>query len=150
MSFNQTREILDHARDFHRRLIRFYNNLKPQAQDEITLELIESLLEHEKQLEHRLADYEDSATNDTLDTFFKYMVATTDQMFEQYFTPEIVDTAYVIQATRHFDENLMRFYEGMAQRSMSTQVKEMLENLQQLEQREQLVLSKLMLSLQEA
>lgn len=150
MSFNQTREILDHARDFHRRLIRFYNNLKPQAQDEITLELIESLLEHEKQLEHRLADYEDSATNDTLDTFFKYMVATTDQMFEQYFTPEIVDTAYVIQATRYFDENLMRFYEGMAQRSMSTQVKEMLENLQQLEQREQLVLSKLMLSLQEA
>jgi len=150
MSFNQTKDILDHARDFHRRLIRFYSSLRPSVQDEITLKLVEDLLEHEKQLEHRLADYEETAANDTLDTFFKYLVATTDQTFENYFIPEIVDTEYVIKATRYFDETLMRFYEGMAQRALSIQVKEMLENLRQMEEREQLSLSKLMLSLQEA
>ncbi|WP_372794757.1 hypothetical protein [Pontiella sp.] len=149
MSFNQTKDILEHARNFHRRLIRFYNSLKDQAQDEITLQLIEDLVDHEKQLEHRLFDYEGTAKGDTLDTFFKYMVATTDQTFENYFIPEIVDKEYVIKATRYFDENLQRFYASMAQRAMTTEVKEMLENLQQLEQREQRVLSKLVLSLQE-
>lgn len=149
MSFDQTRDILDHAREFHRRLIRFYSSLKPSAEDEITVKLIEDLIEHEKQLEHRLADYEESAASDTLDTFFKYMVATTDQTFENYFIPEIIDVEYVVKATRYFDENLTRFYEGMAQRAMSEQVREMLENLQQLEQREQLALSKLMVTLQE-
>ncbi len=149
MSFNQTRDILNHARDFHRRLIRFYSTLRPQAHDEITLKLIEDLVDHEKQLEHRLADYEEDAAQDAMDTFFKYMIATTDQTFEHYFIPEIVDAEYVIKATRYFDETLMRFYEGMAQRSMSVKVREMLENLQKLEQREQQTLSKLMLSLQE-
>ena len=149
MSFNQTRDILDHARDFHRRLIRFYNSLRNSVEDEITLKLIEDLIDHEKQLEHRLSDYEETAEDDTLDTFFKYMVATTDQTFENYFVPEIVDTDYVIKATRYFDESLTRFYEGMAKRAMSSQVREMLENLQHLEQREQLALSKLMVSLQE-
>ena len=150
MSFDQTRDILDHARDFHRRLIRFYNSLKHSVEDEITLKLIEDLVEHEKQLEHRLADYEENAASDTMNTFFKYMVATTDQTFENYFIPELVDTEYVIKATRYFDENLMRFYEGMAQRAMSADVTEMLENLRELERREQISLSKLMLSLQEA
>lgn len=150
MSFNQTREILDHARDFHRRLIRFYLSLRNSSADEITLKLIDELVEHEKQLEHRLADYEDGAASDTMDTFFKYMIATTDQTFENYVIPERIDVDYVIKATRYFDEYLTRFYDSMAQRAVSVHVKEMLENLRQLEQREQLALSKLMVTLQEA
>lgn len=150
MSFDQTRDILDHARDFHRRLIRFYNGLTGLAEDEITLRLIDDLIEHEKQLEMRLADYEETAANDTMDTFFKYLIATTDQVFDGYFVPEIVDVDYVVKTTRFFDEKLARFYESMAQRAGSTQVREMLENLQELEQREQMALSKLMLTLQEA
>ncbi|QBG48792.1 hypothetical protein EGM51_15800 [Verrucomicrobia bacterium S94] len=150
MSFNQTREILDHAQNFHRRLIRFYLSLRDSATDEITLKLIDDLVEHEKQLEHRLADYEDDATSDTMDTFFKYMIATTDQTFENYFIPERVDVDYVIKAARDFDEHLTRFYDVMTKRAASAHVREMLENLRQLEQREQLALSKLMVTLQEA
>ncbi|MDZ8118743.1 hypothetical protein [Pontiella agarivorans] len=150
MSFNQTRDILDHARDFHRRLIRFYRSLRNSAANEITLRLIDDLVEHEQQLEHRLSDYEDGAALDTMDTFFKYMIATTDQTFENYLIPEQVDVEYVIKATRYFDEHLTRFYDGMAQRAMPGHVKEMLENLRQLEQREQVALSKLMVTLQEA
>ncbi len=150
MSFDQTRDILDHARAYHRRLLRFYNGLKKQAQDERTLMLLDDLADHEKQLEQRLSDYEAEAPADTMDTFFKYMVATTRQMFDDYDVPEAVDSEYVIKAARYFDENLMRFYENMAKRAIPGHVREMLENLQHLEQREQLVLSKLILSLQEA
>lgn len=148
MSFNQTREILDHARDFHRRLIRFYTDLRHHAEDEVTLKLIEDLVDHERQLESRLYEYEESVSGNLLDTFFKYMTATTDQTFAGYPIPDKVDTDYVIQATRYFDESLGRFYESMAQKAVSVDVREMLENLQHMEQREQLVLSKLVVSLE--
>lgn len=150
MSFDQTRDILDHAREFHRRLIRFYSDLKHLTDDEVTLKLIEDLIDHERILEDRLSDYEDSVSDNTLDTFFKYMTAMTDQTFANYPVPDEIDTDYVIQATRFFDEKLSRFYESMSKKAMSVQVREMLENLHTLEQREQLVLSKLMVSLQEA
>jgi rubrerythrin len=149
MSFNQTRDILDHAREFHRRLIRFYSDLKHLTEDELTLKLVEDLVDHERQLEARLSDYEESVSDNTLDTFFKYMTATTDQSFANYPVPDEIDIDYVIQTTRFFDEKLERFYESMAKKAISVQVREMLENLQHLEQQEQLALSKLMVSLQE-
>lgn len=148
MSFNQTRDILDHARGFHRRLIRFYADLRHHTEDEVTLELIADLVDHERQLESRLYDYEESVSGNTLDTFFKYMTATTDQIFADYPIPDEIDTDYVIQATRYFDESLCRFYESMAKKAMSVDVREMLENLQHMEQREQLALSKLVISLE--
>ena len=147
MSFDQTRDILDHARDFHRRLIRFYNDLRPLA-DGVVLSLLDSLIEHERLMENRLADYEESVSDNTLDTFFKYMAATTDQAFINYPVPDELDVDYVIQATRYFDEKLRLFYQSMAKKAMSVQVRDMLENLQDMEQREQLALSKLMISLQ--
>ena len=149
MSFDQTRDILDHARGFHRRMIRFYNDLRPLTEEGVTLSLIDELIEHERQLELRLSDYEDSVSDNTLDTFFKYMVAMTDQAFSSYPIPEEIDVDYIIQATRYFDEKLRKFYESMARKAMSIQVREMLENLQEMERREQLGLSKLMVSLQE-
>ena len=116
----------------------------------MTLSLLDDLSEHEVKLELMLSDYEETASSNTMDTFFKYMAATTDQAFNSYPLPDVVTTDYVINATRYFDEKLSLFYESMAKKAVSTHVREMLENLQSLEQREQLGLSKLMLSLQEA
>lgn len=149
MSFDQTRDILDHARDYHRRLIRFYHDLRPMVEEGIVLSLIDDLIDHEVRMESRLGDYEESGSDNTLDTFFKYMAATTDQAFADYPIPDEIDVDYVIQATRYFDEKLTRFYESMAKKAMSVQVREILENLQAMEHREQQTLSKLMLSLQE-
>jgi rubrerythrin len=149
MSFNQTRDILEHARSFHRRLIRFYLDLKHMTDDAMTLNVLEELIGHEIQLELRLAEYEDGASGNTLDTFFKYMAATTDQEFSSYPLPDTIDIDYVISAARYFDDKLTRFYESMAKKAISVQVRDVLENLRQLEQREQLALSKMMLSLQD-
>ncbi|MDF7806496.1 hypothetical protein P4E94_03535 [Pontiellaceae bacterium B12219] len=149
MSFNQTRDLLDHAREFHRRLVHFYKGIRHHAVDDTTCKLIEDLIEHELQLESRLTDYEESRPDNTVDTFFKYMLATTDQLFSSYPIPDQVDTDYVIHATRYFDEKLCRFYEGMAGKSMTVEVQDVLKNLQQLEQSEQMVLNKLMLNLQD-
>lgn len=150
MSFNQTRDLLDHARGFHRRLIRFYEDLLDQTREDQTFELIEDLIEHEEVFEKRLLVYEEVVSQNTLDTFFKYMIEDTDQRFGEYETPDKVDTDFVVGAARHFDECLSCFYEEMAKRTLSASTRGILENLMEMEQREQLVLSKMMLDLKVA
>jgi rubrerythrin len=150
MSFNQTRDILDHARAFHRRLIHFYEELLDRSPTEETCELIEDLVEHERVLESRLKEYEEGVSDNMLDTFFKYMVDGTEKHFAEYHVPAAVDSAYVIGAARHFDACLSRFYKEMARKALSEQVREILVNLQEMEQREQLALSKMALDLRVA
>lgn len=150
MSFNQTRELLDHARDFHQRLILFYTDLLDRSTEEQTSELIEGLIEHEEVLEARLKDYEETVTETTLDTYFKYMINDTDQRFGEYEIPDRVDSDYVVGAARHFDECLSCFYEEMAKRTLSEGTRAILENLMEMERREQIALSKMMLDLRVA
>ncbi|VGO21796.1 hypothetical protein [Pontiella sulfatireligans] len=150
MSFNQTRDVLDHARKFHRRMIRFYTELFDLAPQEETCELLEELIDHERLLESRLKEYEEEVSDNILDTFFKYMIDGTEQHFAEYSVPDSVDAAYVIAAARHFDDGLRCFYQDMAKKAQSEHVREILENLQELERVEQLTLSKLELNLKKA
>ena len=147
MAFNQTREILDHARDFHRRLGRFYEELLDRAPQAQTRELLDQLVEHEQTLERRLGDYEESVSKNILDTFFKYMVDGTDAHFADYAIPDEVDAGFVIEAARHFDHCLDRFYKEMANKALSEHVREVLLNLMEMELREQMSLSKQALEL---
>jgi len=150
MSFNQTREILDRAGAFHQRLIRLYEELLQRAAEEETRDLIQDLIAHERLCIVRLEDYKETGSKNMLDTFFKYMVDGTETQFFSYGIPDVVDNACVIAAARYFDECLSRFYKEMSRKALSAKVREMLENLQAMEQREQLVLSKIALGLKPA
>lgn len=147
MSFNQTRDILDHARDFHRRLGKFYEGLLERAPDEQTRELIAHLMGHEGVLERRLGEYQEEVSDNVLDTYFKYMVDDHKDCIGAYAVPAVVGTAVVIDATRHFDECLCGFYKEMARKAMSEQVRDVLLNLMEMELREQMTLSKQCLEL---
>ncbi|MCF7817367.1 MAG: hypothetical protein K9M54_05735 [Kiritimatiellales bacterium] len=147
MSFNQTRDILDHARDFHRRLGEFYAELLDRAPDEETRELLDNLMDHEHVLERRLKEYEEEVSKNVLDTFFKYMVGEREDCFGEYAVPSLVGTEYVIEATRHFDRCLCDFYKEMARKALAEQVREVLLNLLEMELREQMTLSKKVLEL---
>ena len=142
MSFNQTRDILDHARDFHRRLARFYDDLLDRAPKEQTCKLLETLIEHEKMLNRRLKEYEEEVSDNILDTFFKYMPDEMEAYFKEYDVPDTVDAEYVITAARYFDESLGDFYKMMAKKALSEQVREILLNLVEMELQEQMTLSK--------
>lgn len=150
MSFNQTKDILDHARDFHRRLGKFYEELLDRTIDEQTRELIGNLMGHECVLERRLKEYEEDVSKNVLDTFFKYMVDERTDCFGDYAVPAVVGSGYVIDATRHFDLCLCNFYREMARKAMAEQVREVLLNLLEMELREQMTLSKKVLELKVA
>ena len=147
MSFNQTRDILDYARDFHRRLGRFYAELADLAPEEQTRDLLETLIDHERTMESQLKEYEEEVSANILDTFFKYMLDGTKALFASYEVPASVDSMYVIKTARHFDECLGSFYKEMARKALSEQVRDILINLMEMEMREQMSLSKQALEL---
>ena len=147
MSFNQTRDLLEVARQFHRNLSDWYGNMLERAATEGTRALIEILIEHEQLLDTRLGDYEEEGSANILDTFFKYVVNEHKKCFAEYVLPDSVHSMDVIDATRCFDQHLASFYKEMAQKSLSEHVRDVLLNLMQMELKEQMTLSRRTLEL---
>lgn len=147
MSFNQTRDLLDVARQFHVNLCSIYAEMRTRASTEEARLLIGTLIDHEHTLEKQLAEYEEEVSANILDTFFKYMVDEHMKYFQSYVLPESMTAMEVIEATRHFDQCLSSFYKEMAEKSLSEHVREVLLNLMQMELHEQMTLSRRTLEL---
>jgi rubrerythrin len=148
MAFDQTKDVLDHARKFHRKLSEFYEDLKESASKERTRALLDYLSRHEKYLDECLAEFEEEVSDNVLDTYFKFGSEQSKiaEISDFIIKPEM-DTDDVIQAAMHFDACLIQFYKEMAQRSLSVKVKEVFENLLVMEKQEQIELSKQALEL---
>ncbi len=146
MAFDQTKDVLDHAREFHQKLSVFYAQLKESASKERTRALLDYMSRHENYLDDCLAQFEEQVSNNVLDTYFKYGSEATRiaDIGEFEIKPEM-EVADVMAAAMHFDACLIQFYSEMAQRSLSSKVREIFENLLVMEQHEQIELSKQML-----
>ena len=142
MSFNQTRDLLDVARQFHLNLTELYGKMLERASTEEARGLIGTLIEHEQTLEQRLGEYEEQVSANILDTYFKYVADEHSKCFQEYVLPDSMSSMDVIEATRHFDQCLSTFYEEMARKSLSEHVRDVLLNLMQMELHEQMSLSK--------
>jgi rubrerythrin len=147
MSFNQTRDLLDVARQFHLNLAELYRKMAERAATEETRGLIGTLIDHEQQLEQRLGEYEEEVSANILDTYFKYVVDEHSKCFREYVLPDSMSSMDVIEATRHFDQCLSDFYKEMAQKALSEHVRDVLLNLTQMELHEQMSLSRRTLEL---
>lgn len=147
MSFNQTKDLLDVARQFHLNLSGLYEQMLDRATTEETRALIGTLIEHEQVLEKRLGEYEEEASANIRDTYFKYVVEEHRKCFAEYALPDSLNSMDVIEATRHFDQCLSNFYKEMAEKSLSEHVRDVLLNLMQMELREQMNLSRRTLEL---
>ncbi len=142
MSFNQTKDLLDVAREFHIRMADLYRNMRDRAATEEAIQLIGTLIEHEQTLEQRLSEYETEVSTNILDTYFKYMVEKFMTCFDEFVMPLSMTSMDVIEVTRRFDECLARFYKDMAEKSLAEHVREVLLNLMQMELHEQMNLSR--------
>ena len=147
MSFNQTRDLLDVARQFHLNLAGLYEKMMEQAANEEARALIGTLIDHERILEQRLGEYEEEGSANIMDTFFKYVVNDHQTAFQEYVLPDSISAMDVIEVTRHFDQHLADFYKEMARKSLSEQVRDVLLSLTQMELREQMNLSRRTLEL---
>ena len=148
MAFEQTRDVLDHARKFHRTLSAFYEELRDSAGKERTRALLDYMSRHEKYLGESLAEFEEEVSEGILDTYFKYgSEASPIREITDFEIKPDMDVEHVLEAAMHFDACLIKYYREMAGYSVSQKVKEVFENLLVMEQHEQVELSKQALGL---
>ena len=147
MAFNQTKDLLDVAREFHVQMGNLYRSMLKRASSEEAIQLIRTLIEHEKTLEQRLCEYQDEVSGNILDTYFKFMVEKCMKCFDEYVLPQSMSSMDVIEVTRYFDQCLARFYKDMAVKAQVEHVREVLLNLMNMELREQMNLSRRTLEL---
>ncbi|MEN8254254.1 MAG: hypothetical protein ABFR33_02180 [Verrucomicrobiota bacterium] len=143
MAFDQTKDVLEHAREFHRKLSVFYGGLKESTSKERVRTLLDYMSRHEKYLDDCLAQYEEQVSDNVLDTYFKYESESNGlAAIDTFEIKPDMDVDDVVAAARHFDDYLIAFYREMAQRALSEKVREIFENLLEMEKHEQIELSK--------
>ena len=138
MRFEQVRDILDHVREFHKRLDEFYQNIADHETSVRTKMLLEYLGRHEKSLAQGLADFEETASEKVLDTWFQNA-----QDKETLKLPEATEikshmsVEEVIHLGLELDGRLISLYKDAAESSAVPEVKEVFNNLLEMEQQEE-------------
>lgn len=148
MPYSQTKDVLDQARKFHRRLSQFYDDLKDNASREHTRALLDYLSRHETYLDDCLKEFKEQMSRNVLDTYMQYgSDASSEVQIDQFVIKPEMEVEDVVAAAMHFDACLIKFYKEMATKSSNPKVREVFENLLVMEQHEQIELSKQTLEL---
>lgn len=143
MRFQQVRDLLDHARLFHRDLSKFYKSLASNEESERVKLLLDYLGRHEKHLEESLSAYEDDAPTQVLNSWFQF---TLDESTLK--TPESIQIkphmtiADVIRMSLSLDDRLIKVYKNIAKTAEVPEVREVFENLLQMEEKEKHTLAR--------
>jgi rubrerythrin len=149
MPYNQTKEVLDQARRFHRRLSKFYEDLKDNASLEHTRALLDYMSRHENYLDESLKEFKEQVSDNTLDTYMQYgSDASAQVQIDNFEIKDDMTVDDVVAAAMHFDACLIKFYREMASKSTNPKVREIFENLLVMEQHEQIELSKVALDIE--
>lgn len=138
MSNYQTgRDVLEQSRAFHDKLSSFYHILSNKAEQERVKLLLEYLSRHEKRLSRILEDYEDDVSQTVLDTWFHFTQEEFDlsAYWEAAITADMTAAEVVALALR-LDERLLDTYRAMTKNQVPEKVREIFENLLQMEEEE--------------
>jgi rubrerythrin len=148
MPFDQTKDVLKHARKFHHKLSEFYEDLKETTDKERTRALLDYLSRHEQYLEDCLEEFQKDVSRNVLDSYFQYgSDASKLSGISDFEIKEEMSVEDVVEAAMHFDACLIKFYREIAQKARSDKVREVFENLLVMEEHEQIELSKTTLEL---
>ena len=137
MRFEQGCDLLDHAKLFHRQVSEFYVDLAGHEEGKRVKLLLKHLGRQEKHLEESLAEYEDGASRQLLDSWFQF---THDESTLKM--PEIneiktdMTVADVIRIGLALDDRLIEFYKESADSAEIPEVREVFENLLEMEEEE--------------
>lgn len=143
MAYNQTRDILEQAMAFHQRLGGIYEELQKSIKSENVRVLLDYMSRHEKYLADCLALFEQDLPDNVLDTYFKYSAAdsTSSCLADIEIGPDM-SINEVIQAAMHFDSCLVQFYKEVVGQAVAPEIRDIFENLLEMEKHEKVELSK--------
>ncbi len=137
MRFEQTRDILNHAREFHRQVSQLYKRLSDKAEKKRVRMLLDYMSRHESNLEKSMARFQEQTSKEVLDTWFSYthdedtLALCRNTELEPGMT---VDE--VVRAALRLDDCLTKLYREVAECTDCNEVREIFKNLLALEEKE--------------
>lgn len=143
MAFETTKDVLDHAREFHIQLSDFYSLLSRKSEKQRIKLLLDYMSQHEKYLEETLARYEEEVSGKLLNTWFQYPppkeILDTCRKVSISKTDDLtVDD--VIEMAVKLDQCLIDLYKEMIKNSETDEMREVFSNLMEMEKRQELEL----------
>ena len=143
MSFEQTRDILGHVREYHARVSAYYHSLKDSDSQQRVLLLVEYLSRRHAAISDHLATCEETAAKDILDTWFQYSLDSSLLEYINSFTIEggmTVDD--VIQQVMEIEDRLINLYRDILDTALSDHVREYFEMLLVMEECEEQIMQR--------
>ncbi|TVS13785.1 MAG: hypothetical protein EA424_20980 [Planctomycetaceae bacterium] len=144
MSNEQTRDILEHARQFHRQVSEFYNQLRCQAEKERIKMLLDYMIRHENNMVKALEDFERSAPKHLLGACYKVGLQFRPccEVVRELDISTDMSVDEVIQIGLEFNDCLIAVYKDRAENAPDERVRGVFQNLVALAQKEQRLLSR--------
>ena len=143
MAFETTKDVLDHAREFHTQLSDFYNLLSRKSEKQRVKLLLDYMSQHEKHLEETLSRYEEEVSERILNTWFqnsppKQVLNTCKEIGIEGKEDLTVDD--VIEMAVKLDRCLIDLYKDMIKNAETDEVRDVFKNLAEMERRYELEL----------
>jgi hypothetical protein len=143
MAFETTKDVLDHAREFHTQLSEFFSLLSKKSEKLRVKLLLDYMSQHEKYLEETLARYKEEVSEKILNTWFQYpppkeILDTCREVSINETRNLTVDD--VIEMAVKLDQCLIDLYIEMIKNSETDQMREFFTNLMEMEKRQELEL----------
>jgi len=137
MPYGQAKEILKYARDFHNQVSKFYQQISDTGQSDRVKLLLDYMIRHEKHLEKSLEDFEQSISSKALEAWYQY--SKEQRTFAplesiKYIANMPVDEIMKIATT--IDNCLITSYKGIAETTNVPEVKEIFQNLLEMEEQQ--------------
>ncbi len=148
MPYGQAKEILEYAREYHRRVGDFYQQLSDKAASARVKMLLDYLVRHKAHLDKSLGQFEDDVKSKALDAWYQYsqdkcLFAPLDAA--QYSADMTVEDVLELGIT--LDSCLLASYKGMVDTANTPECREIFENLLQMETQEKHKLARIALEI---
>jgi len=141
MPYKRTKDLLDRARLFHKRLGELYERLETVSKKEQVKMLLDYMSRHEKHLTESLSKYEEEASRRVMDYWYKYTPnnKSCEHLENIELRPDMtIDD--VISLAMRMDECLVELYRSVAENAESEEVKEIFNSLLEMEKQEEVEL----------
>ena len=144
----QVRDFLDFGKDLHAEVRKLYTRLGDSTEQDRVRMLLDFLERHEQHMVQTLARFEHESHAGLLNGWLEYLPALdVDTVFETCRLSEQSSTDEIVAAAMNFDETLVRLYQEMAEKAVDARTRALFQDLVNLEQQEQISVSRAAMSL---
>jgi rubrerythrin len=142
MRFEQTREVLRHAKKFHEQVAGLCNRLSGKCDQERIRMLLDYMGERERQLAKAIDQFADETSNNVLDTWFQYSHDPSSLQCPDFNITSETSSDDVMRLGMDLAQCLIDMYKEIADNADSEEIRAVFRNLLEREQKEKLKLAR--------